>query len=140
MDDSALESLDRVLDKARLIERVGVNVDLHVVLVRDLQAAVDRGGSGAPVLVELTISASLPAQGASGLTSWSFNPAAPKRTWSSSPAGPLSLPFPVKAKFIGIPSVAAIIVCMYVWDGVAVVAFVPAAGPVPPPTNVVWGR
>lgn len=88
-----------------------------------------------------TSSASLPLQcHARKRTSCSLSPHAPKRTWSSRPMGSLSFPLPVKPKLRGTPSVAAIIVRMYVCEGVQVVAFVPAAGPVPPPTRVVWNK
>ena len=40
-------------EEAGLVERVGVDGDLDVVLVGHRQAGVDDGGRGAPVLVEL---------------------------------------------------------------------------------------
>ena len=46
-------ALDRVLDEARLVERVGVDHHLHVHRVGDPEAAVDRGRRRAPVLVQL---------------------------------------------------------------------------------------
>ena len=49
----ALERGDRVVDVARLVQRVGVDRDLHVVLLGDRQAAVDRRRRRAPVLVQL---------------------------------------------------------------------------------------
>ena len=42
-----------VLDEARLVERVGVDHHLDVVVVGDREAAVDRGRRGAPILVQL---------------------------------------------------------------------------------------
>src|SRR6202011_1651039 len=53
MDGAALERGDGVLDEARLIERVGVDHHLHVVVVGDRQAAIDRCRGGSPVLVQL---------------------------------------------------------------------------------------
>src|SRR6186997_480600 len=53
MDGTALESLDGVLDEARLVQRVGVDHNLDVVIVGDRQAAVDCGRRRAPVLVQL---------------------------------------------------------------------------------------
>ena len=47
-----LNALDRVLDEARFVQRIGVDHHLHVVVVGDAEAAVDRGGGGAPVLVQ----------------------------------------------------------------------------------------
>ncbi len=61
----------------------------------------------------------------------------PAFTISSKADGPASFPFPVNAKFIGKPSVAANIICKSLGLGVHVVAFVPALGPVPPPIIVV---
>ena len=49
----ALDGPDRVLDKARLVERVGVDHHLHVVTVGDREAAVDGCRRRAPVLVQL---------------------------------------------------------------------------------------
>ena len=53
VDGAPGERRDGVLGAAGLVERVGVDGDLDVVLVRDPQAGVDRGRGGAPVLVEL---------------------------------------------------------------------------------------
>jgi len=50
MDRATTESSDGILDEARLVERVGVDVDLNVVLVADLEGRVDGGGSRSPVL------------------------------------------------------------------------------------------
>ena len=50
---AALRRRDRVLDEARFVERVAVDRDLGVGLVGHAQAAVDRRGRGAPVLVQL---------------------------------------------------------------------------------------
>ena len=53
VDRAALERGDRVVDVARLVQRVGVDRDLHVVALGDAEAAVDRRGRRAPVLVQL---------------------------------------------------------------------------------------
>ena len=53
VDGAALERLDRVLDEAGFVERVGVDHHLHVVIVGDRQAAIDRRRRRAPVLVQL---------------------------------------------------------------------------------------
>lgn len=70
-------------------------------------------------------------------SSCNFNPQAPASTTSRIPFTPESLPLPVNPKLRGIVSVAAIMFCMYHLLDVHVVAFVPAEGPVPPPTTVV---
>ena len=53
VDGAALERRYGVLDKARLIEGVGMYRDLHVIALGDAEAAVDCRGGAAPVLVEL---------------------------------------------------------------------------------------
>ena len=53
VDGAALERLDGVLDEAGLVERVGVDHYLDVVVVGDGEAAVDRRRRRAPVLVQL---------------------------------------------------------------------------------------
>ncbi len=53
VDRAALEGRDRVLDEAALVQRVGVDHHLDVVIVGDRQAAVDRRRRRAPVLVQL---------------------------------------------------------------------------------------
>ena len=52
VDRAALEGAQGVVDVAGLVERVGVDGDLDVEFVGDAEAGVDRGGGGAPVLVE----------------------------------------------------------------------------------------
>ena len=53
VDGAALERRDGVLDEAGFVERVGVDHHLHVVVVGDRKAAVDRRRRRAPVLVQL---------------------------------------------------------------------------------------
>ncbi len=48
-----LKAAMRVLDEARLVERVGVDRHLHVVAVGDAEAVVDRRRRRAPILVQL---------------------------------------------------------------------------------------
>mmetsp|Transcript_23175 Transcript_23175/g.55043 ORF Transcript_23175/g.55043 Transcript_23175/m.55043 type:complete len:234 (-) Transcript_23175:285-986(-) len=70
-------------------------------------------------------------------SSWSLRPAAPALMTSWSPVGSEVLPFPEKPKFRGNASVACSIIATWLGAGVQVVAFVPVAGPVPPPYIVV---
>ena len=49
---AALERGDRVFDKTRFIQRIGVDHHLNVVDVGDRQAIVDSGGRCAPVLMQ----------------------------------------------------------------------------------------
>ena len=53
VDAAAVDRGQGVLDEARLVEGVGVQVDLYARRVGDRQAGVDRGGRRAPVLVQL---------------------------------------------------------------------------------------
>ena len=53
VDGAALERRDGVLDEAGFVQRVGMDHHLHVVIVGDREAAVDRRRRGAPVLVQL---------------------------------------------------------------------------------------
>ena len=85
----------------------------------DLEAAVDRGS----VVPKSSVEA---------------GPTAPARTWSNK--GPLDrdeFPLPVRPMLMGSASVAWSISPMCRAPGVQVVAQVPVAGPVPPPTKVV---
>src|SRR5262249_26009513 len=76
MDGAPLDGADRVLDKAALIQRVGVDHHLDVVIVGDPEAAIDRGRRRSPILVEL--------QGAGAAFdllddwSWSWRSSAPR--------------------------------------------------------------
>src|ERR1044072_5986397 len=58
-------------------------------------------------------------------SSCNFNPAAPALICSLNARGSDAFPLPVKAKFIGISSVAVSIISMCDFPGVQVVAFVP---------------
>src|SRR5690606_2110554 len=53
VDGAVPEGGNGVLDKAALVEGVGVDHHLHVEGIGDAQAVVDGGGGGAPVLVQL---------------------------------------------------------------------------------------
>ena len=53
VDRPALDGRDRVVEEPALVQRVGVDGDLDVVLVGHRQAGVDDRQGGAPVLVEL---------------------------------------------------------------------------------------
>ena len=104
VDGAALERGDRGFDEARLVQRVGVDRDLHVHLVGDREAVVDRRRRRAPVLVELQARSRRPV------------------TCSRSGSGRLALPLPRKPRFIGKASAAASIEWMCHGPGVQVVA------------------
>ena len=70
-------------------------------------------------------------------SSCSLRPIAPALTISTSGPAAEALPFPKKPRFIGRPSAASSIRAICHGPGVQVVAEVPAAGPVPPPSIVV---
>ena len=70
-------------------------------------------------------------------SSCSFKPIAPALTCSTKGVGRLTLPLPRKPRFIGKASAAISIECKCQGPGVHVVAAVPTAGPVPPPSMVV---
>ena len=63
-----------------------------------------------------------------------LNPPAPAASSSTKVSFLLSLAFPKNSQLIGRPSVDSIIFLMFHGPGVHVVALVPSAGPVPPPT------
>ena len=67
-------------------------------------------------------------------SSCSFSAQAPASTCSISAAGFEALPLPAKPRFIGKSSAASIMRAMCQGPGVQVVANVPVAGPVPPPS------
>ena len=70
-------------------------------------------------------------------SSCSLRPITPAFTCSSSASGRLALPLPRKPMFMGRLSTACSILPMCQGPGVQVVALVPVAGPVPPPSMVV---
>ena len=70
-------------------------------------------------------------------SSCSLSAAAPARTISTSASGREALPLPESATFIGTASIAWSIRATCQGPGVQVVASVPCAGPVPPPSMVV---
>ncbi len=70
-------------------------------------------------------------------SSCSLRPSAPASTCSRSGSGSEALPLPMKPRFIGKASAASSIRAMFHAPGVQVVALVPVAGPVPPPSMVV---
>src|SRR5438105_11555478 len=53
VDRPAADGRDGVFEEAGLVERVGMDGDLHVEAVGYIQASANRGGSRAPVLVQL---------------------------------------------------------------------------------------
>ena len=73
-------------------------------------------------------------------SSCSFSAQAPALTCSTSAAGFEALPLPAKPRFIGNASAASIMRAMCQGPGVQVVAKVPVAGPVPPPSIEVTPR
>jgi hypothetical protein len=70
-------------------------------------------------------------------SSCSFKAQAPAQICSIRPSGREALPLPAKPKFIGQASHAWSILPRCQAPGVQVVALVPVAGPVPPPSMVV---
>ena len=70
-------------------------------------------------------------------SSCSLRALAPASICSRRPAGWEALPLPEKARFMGKASAASIMRAMCQGPGVQVVALVPVAGPVPPPSMVV---
>src|SRR5439155_11658788 len=118
MNRPVLEGRDRVFNEARFVQRVRVNRDLNVEFFGDAQTLVDRSGSRSPILLSL-------------------RPRAPARICSRSDSGSDECPFPRNPKLSGNASAASYIRRMFQAPGVQVVAFVPVAGPVPPPINVV---
>ena len=53
VDGATAEGGDRVLDKSRLVQRVGVNRHLHVIFFCHAQTTVDGSWGCAPVLMQL---------------------------------------------------------------------------------------
>ncbi len=99
------------------------SVSVWIVTCTSCRSATDR---------QLSIAAGVVPQ-----SSCSFRPQAPASTCSWRAAGRLALPLPMKPRFIGNASAARNIDAMCQGPGVQVVAKVPVAGPVPPPSIVV---
>ena len=53
MDRTILEGGDRVLDKPRFVQRIGVDRDLNIKLLGNRQRIVDYGRGRAPVFMQL---------------------------------------------------------------------------------------
>src|SRR5580704_757184 len=53
VNSSALEGCNSVLDKAALIQRVGMDKNLHIHVIGDGKTAIDCGRGSAPVFVKL---------------------------------------------------------------------------------------
>ncbi len=53
MDRTALKRRARSLDKTRLVERIGMDTDLHVIVFSNAQTRIDRRRGRAPILVQL---------------------------------------------------------------------------------------
>lgn len=53
VDRSALERVDRRLDETGLVQRVGVDIDLDVILIPDRQRSIDTLWRAAPVFMQL---------------------------------------------------------------------------------------
>ena len=117
VDGAALERGDGVLDEADSFS-VSVWIITCTSCSSATEAAVDRGGSGAPVLVQLERAGA----GADLL---------------DQRRGREALPLPGKPMLMGSASQACSIRAMCQGPGVQVVAAVPVAGPVPPPIKVV---
>src|SRR5919197_985177 len=84
-----------------------------------------------------TPSAQSMAAGVVPQSSWSLRPMAPAAICSRSGSGAEALPLARKPRLIGNASAASSMRWMFHSPGVQVVAAVPVAGPVPPPTSVV---
>ena len=118
VDGASLERGDRVLDEAEFVERVGVDRDLDVELVGDPR--------------QQSIAAGVVPQ-----SSCSLSAAGAGRDISISARGSEALPLPKKPRLTGNPSAAWNMRARCQGPGVQVVALVPVAGPVPPPSMVV---
>jgi hypothetical protein len=70
-------------------------------------------------------------------SSCSLNPPAPPRNCSHNASALTVFPLPSNRMFSGMPSIARSIRPRFQAPGVTVVALLPSAGPVPPPTSVV---
>ncbi len=120
----------------------------YVWMVRPFMARIDSSTKPASFRVSVwmatctscrsaTSSAQSMAAGVLPQSSWSFSPMAPATICSSSGSGRDVLPLPRKPRLTGMPSAASSMRCRPQLPGVQVVAFVPVAGPEPPPIRVV---
>src|SRR5580693_2234401 len=50
---SSLEGCDCILDETALVQRIGVDENLHIHVIRNREAAIDGGGCRTPVFVKL---------------------------------------------------------------------------------------
>lgn len=92
--------------------------------------------SWAPLSSQTRRQASI-AAGVAPQSSWILKPRAPARSWSCMETVLTVLPLPSRPMLSGRSSIAANIRARCQLPGVMVVALVPSAGPVPPPTSVV---
>ena len=88
-------------------------------------------------VLSATFNAELIVAGVVPQSSCNFNPQAPASICSNNAGSRESFPFARKPKFIGKLSTDSIILWIFHFPGVHVVALVPSAGPVPPPIIVV---
>ena len=115
---AVLERGDRVFDESGFVQRVGMNRDLNVEFIRDVQALIDRCRSRAPVFMEFQTQ-----RAGANLFAKRF--------------GQRGVAFARNPKLSGNASAASYIRRIFHAPGVHVVALVPVAGPVPPPIRVV---
>src|SRR5258707_11076377 len=52
VDGSTLESCDSIFDKTTLVQRVGVDKDLHIHVIRDGETAIDSCGGRTPIFMK----------------------------------------------------------------------------------------
>jgi hypothetical protein len=107
-----------VFHKPSFVEGIGVDGHLYIVFVGDPQTAVDRGRRRPQ-------------------SSCSLRPQAPASSCSAKTSGVPALPFPKNPKLTGHASAACSMRARFQAPGVQVVALVPVAGPVTPPSIVV---
>ncbi len=119
VDPPSADGGERVGDVPGLVERVGVERRLQTPTVAGPQAGVDGRRGRTPVLVQLVAGSTV------------------ERAASSSSAAETVLPLASRATLTGQSSSASSMRPRYHGPGVTVVALVPSAGPVPPPTMVV---
>src|SRR6056297_1761456 len=118
VDGAPLHGGDGVFDKAAFIERIGMDHHLHVHGIGHRKATVDCTRRRAPILVQL-------------------ERAGPGSDLFFQGGGQRGVALAAKARFIGKASAACSIRPICHGPGVQVVARVPCAGPVPPPSIVV---